>query len=93
MPKCTTDADCKNGNVCVNHMWAYNGQHESGKGCWDATMCAGNGSYLMFDERKIQWFCSEEQTSAADTAAKANAFNLKQADAKHWDEFKVSCKL
>ena len=44
---CTTDADCSsldtpNGSAkgaCLQHMWKYNGQNESAKGCWDLALC------------------------------------------------------
>ena len=57
---CAADSDCSSGHYCLQHMWAYNDQTDSGKGCWREEVCAGNGSYNMFGERTIQWFCSEE---------------------------------
>ena len=72
---CSTDRDCKGLDVgradgqysekgaCLQHMWNYGSQHESGKGCWDISVCNnanGNSSYTMFDGRLIQWFCTDE---------------------------------
>ena len=34
---CATDDDCGDNDynsVCAQHMWSYNNQHESMKGCW-----------------------------------------------------------
>ena len=31
---CATDTDCTENHLCLQHMWAYNGQTESGQGCW-----------------------------------------------------------
>ena len=62
-----TDSDCStldvnfNGAItakgaCLEHMWAYNGQKESAKGCWDLSVCSNSystSSYTVFDGRKI----------------------------------------
>ena len=29
-PKCITNGDCEQDYYCLNHMWEYNGQTESG---------------------------------------------------------------
>ena len=60
IPICYGDGDCEPGFYCLNHMWEYNYQTESGRGCWRGNVCAGTGAYQMFIERKQQWFCSEE---------------------------------
>ena len=57
--------NCTAGTICVKHNWEYNGQTEAGEGCWNEAVCSGNGAYDMFDGRKLQFFCSDEQTSAA----------------------------
>jgi len=36
---CGADADCSPDHICIQHMWAYNGQHESATGCWHKTVC------------------------------------------------------
>ena len=54
--------------ACLQHMWKYGAQHESAKGCWDLSLCwnaNGHQSYLMFDKRKIRWFCSDSQIGDA----------------------------
>ena len=75
--ECTKDTDCAaltNGVIkigaCLQHMWKYNEQHEAAKGCWDISLCNnanGNSSYTMFDDRKIQWFCTDDQKKLAVT--------------------------
>ena len=50
---CETTAECDAGHECVNHMWSYNGQIESARGCWDEAVCIGNGSFDLFDGRKL----------------------------------------
>ena len=52
------DTKCDDGTTCINHMWQYNGQTESGTGCWNKAVCSGTGAYDMFDGRKLQFFCS-----------------------------------
>lgn len=49
-------------NVCVEHNWAYNGQTETMKGCWNKSVCKnemGTSSFEMFDGRMIQFFCGK----------------------------------
>ena len=72
-------------------MWAYNGQTESGQGCWNEAVCAGNGAYDMFDGRKLQYFCNDEQTNAA--AQMSAPFELQAASAKHFDKFEPGCMV
>ena len=60
MPSCLNDADCTSGYYCLNHMWTFTEQIDSGRGCWREEVCSGNGSYDIFDGRIIQWFCSDE---------------------------------
>ena len=50
---CRTDNDCADGNYCLSHMWAYNDQKETGKGCWPMAVCSGTGAFVMFEERNI----------------------------------------
>jgi len=59
-------------------MWSYNSQHESARGCWHASVCAGttfytinynNGSY----RRYIDFFCSDAQKAAITEKVKTNA--------------------
>jgi hypothetical protein len=68
--------------MCIDHMWAYNGQTESGTGCWEDAVCSAP-AFLMFDERKIQWFCSEDQKTAA--AGLDAPFGLTAVNTPHWD--------
>jgi len=76
-------------------MWAYNGQTEAGEGCWDRFVCSGDngsqGSWLMFDERQIQWFCSDDQMRGAAMAGNEAPFGLAAADAPHFDAWADSC--
>jgi hypothetical protein len=43
----------------------------------------------MFDERAIQWFCSDDQTAAADGSDAP--FGLTAADEPHFDAWADSC--
>ena len=43
----------------------------------------------MFDERQIQWFCSEDQAAAAD--GMVAPFGLTDAAAPHFDAWADSC--
>merc|ERR1719230_2465124 len=65
-PTCEVNANCTDGHVCAKHRWEYNGQFESGQGCWPFAVCSGHSSYNMFDGRKIQWFCDSYSDLAAD---------------------------
>ena len=47
-PSCRTDSDCTYDHYCLEHMWEYNNQIESGKGCWRKNVCAEGGSFKMF---------------------------------------------
>jgi len=59
------DDDCESDHFCVQHLWSYNGQLESGTGCWTKDVCSGSTSFDMFDGRQLQFFCSAEQTTGA----------------------------
>lgn len=77
-------------------MWAYNGQTDSGKGCWDQRLCAKGAAYDMFDGRKIQWFCSAAQVTAGTTEYTASSglgadLPIKLAAAPHFTVYKESC--
>jgi len=86
---CTADSDCEADHFCLDHMWAYNGQTESGTGCWTSAVCSGNASFDMFDGRKLQFFCSEEQTTAA--AAMSAPWGLTPIE-KAFSTFEVACE-
>ena len=98
---CKVDADCKAPKagvtaVCIKHMWAYNGQTDSGLGCWDQRLCNGTGAYDMFDGRKIQWFCTAAQKTAGEAEFKKSSglgadLPIKTAAAAHFTTFKESC--
>lgn len=60
---CDEDDDCASDHYCVQHMWSYNGQLESGTGCWMKEVCSGSTSFDMFDGRQLQFFCSPEQSA------------------------------
>ena len=91
-PICTSDGDCGPDFYCINYMWAYNHQTESGKGCWRKEVCTGTGSYTLFEERNIQWFCSEEQFEANKDALYPQNWKLEPLDPPYWDEFSIACK-
>ena len=55
-------------------MWSYNNQIENGQGCVKKGVCKGNGTWLMFEERIIQFFCREEQF--AENVDSPTEFNL-----------------
>ena len=45
-PTCMSDVDCPlDGYYCLEHMWSYNDQIESGKGCVKEGVCRGNGTW------------------------------------------------
>jgi len=54
-------------------MWKYNGQHESARGCWHASVCAGTTYYTMFDGRALDFFCSAEQKASVAKTAEIRA--------------------
>jgi hypothetical protein len=88
-PTCGSNSDCDSGHVCANHMWEYNGQSESARGCWEFAVCSDTGSYNMFDGRKIQWFCDSYSTHAADGLEAP--YGLERSDSAHWDSFQSGC--
>ena len=57
---CKTDFDCEPRHLCLDHMWGYNSQSESGRGCWRENVCAGSGAWDMQDGRNLQFFCSDK---------------------------------
>lgn len=87
---CTEDEHCATDTICLQHMWAYNGQVESGTGCWADAVCKGSGAWDMFDGRKLQFFCSEWETYLA--GFMDDPFGLTQARSKHFDTFEIACK-
>mmetsp|Transcript_49707 Transcript_49707/g.57361 ORF Transcript_49707/g.57361 Transcript_49707/m.57361 type:complete len:275 (+) Transcript_49707:45-869(+) len=62
---CDEDDDCESNHYCLQHLWSYNGQLESGIGCWTKDVCSGSTSFDMFDGRQLQFFCAQEQTTGA----------------------------
>ena len=60
-------------------------------GCWHKSVCTGNASYLMFDGRKIQWFCGPEALVKINSVFGAMKFPLKAALAKHWTKAENAC--
>ena len=47
----------------------------------------------MFEERNIQWFCTEEQFSANEGLNKPITLkNLELLPEKKWDDFEIACK-
>ena len=92
--------------ACLQHMWKYGAQHESAKGCWDLSLCwnaTGHQSYLMFDSRKIQWFCTDEQIALAkpdredfsslkkETNGQYRALTADTGPANFWPKYTESC--
>ena len=45
----------------------------------------------MFDERMIQWFCSDEQKEWASMSDYDAPYGLTRADEPHFDEYEWSC--
>ena len=89
-PTCSSDYDCETDHYCLRHMWSYNNQIESGEGCVKKGVCAGNGTWLMFEERMLQFFCTEEQF--AENADAPQEFDLEPLPATVWDDFRVICE-
>ena len=88
-PSCGSNNDCRGGHVCADHMWSYNGQTESARGCWEFAVCSGTGSYNMFDGRKIQWWCDSYSTHAADGLDAP--YGLERSETAHWGNFEAGC--
>ena len=83
---CSVDSDCAKDHICVRHMWTYNGQIESGTGCWEEAVCRHDTAWTFYDDRKIQFFCSEEQ--------KIDGFEYPYGwmrSEKHFDQFRDTC--
>jgi len=57
--ECDSSWDCPDDFVCAGHLWAYNEQFESARGCWHKSVCKDE-AFLMFDGRKIQFFCDAD---------------------------------
>ena len=89
---CTHDGDCPEDHYCIRHMWQYNGQTESGRGCWRRNICTGTATYTMFEERDQQYFCSEEQFAENLDRDPPENWNLVPRDEKVWDEFEAACE-
>jgi len=85
---CASDSDCETDYYCLNHIWAYNGQIESGQGCWMSSVCSGQSSFDMFDGRKLQFFCTDEQVTAATNMTAP--WGLTPGE-KAFSEFKTVC--
>ena len=104
-----TNEECKSGNwtqrqedpvgVCIKHMWAHNGQHDSGKGCWDVALCVNyrqpkTSSYTLMEGRKIQWFCTDEQKAKKlekNRSLETTYKGLIGVNYDHWKTYKESC--
>ena len=70
-------------------MWEYNGQEESGTGCWEFAVCSGNNAYNMFDGRKIQWWCDSYSDAAADGLDAP--YGLERSETTHFDSWSPGC--
>ena len=88
---CTLSTDCAADHVCVTHAWAYNDQYESAKGCWHKSVCAGNASFWMFDERKIQFFCDTSATDKIDGDFGELTYPITVSETEHWTEARDAC--
>lgn len=88
-PTCNTNTDCGEGYVCADHMWAYNTQTESARGCWEFAVCSGNGAFNMFDGRQIQWFCDTYSDAAAD--GMDPPYGLTRSETAHFPGFTPGC--
>jgi len=91
-PQCRSDGDCLEGFYCLNHMWSWQEELETGQGCWKRNVCTGNGAYVMFEERKQQYFCSEEQFAENLDTEPPQDWNLVPSPEKFWDEYKPACE-
>ena len=60
-PACKTDFECEEDQYCIGYMWTYNNQSDSAIGCWPKKICAAGGSFILFQERNFQFFCTDEQ--------------------------------
>ena len=61
LPTCRSDLDCQDDHWCLCERWEYNEQFVSACGCFKKNVCTGNGTFQMFEERTIQFFCTDEQ--------------------------------
>lgn len=64
VPSCRSDNDCQLDHYCLDNKWEYNDQVDTMRGCWKRSVCMGTGAYSMFEERIIQWWCTDEQLEA-----------------------------
>ena len=84
------DSTCDADHYCLQHMWSYNGQTESGTGCWSNAVCSGAGAFDMFDGRKLQFFCSRDQTLGA--SSMGAPWGLTAVNGAPFDKFIVACE-
>ena len=91
--QCRGDGDCDADFYCLNHMWTYHEETETGRGCWKRNVCTGTGTYQMFEERVQQYFCSEEQFAENLDTEPPQDWNLVPLPEKHWDEYKPACEV
>ena len=42
---CESDSDCTDDHVCIQMMWSYWLEYDSGKGCFSKAVCQGNGAW------------------------------------------------
>ena len=73
-------------------MWDYQEQLETGQGCWRRNVCTGTTTFRMFEERNIQWFCSDEQLAENLETEPPKHWNLEPLPEKVYPEFKPSCE-
>merc|ERR1712238_450869 len=81
---CDDDDDCESDHYCLQHLWSYNGQLESGTGCWTKDVCSGSTSFDMFDGRQLQFFCSQEQTTGMLVTPPWGLTNSNRTISKEW---------
>ena len=77
---CTVDSDCAGGGggdaedndddyFCLSHMWEYQKQSNSGRGCWSSTICSGTAAYEnpRLPGWKLQFWCTGPQAAMVAT--------------------------
>ena len=92
-PACVSDSDCAHDHYCLNFIWSYNEQEESARGCWKRRICSGNGSYAVFEDRPMQWFCSEEQLAANQGEEPPFIGMVPLEEKPYGEEFKPTCEV
>ena len=91
---CTSDVDCNEGHYCLCYRWEFNLQTDGACGCFRDNVCAGNGSYDVFEEdRKHQFFCTEEQHEAQKDAELPYANMEPVEDKILYGEWEPACKV